>query len=450
MCRWYLRNGVKVLLDDDARAQFEAENERMAGEALRVLAVAYTIADEQLMEQEDDIREGLVWVGLVGMADTVRKGVKNLISTFHHAGINTVMITGDQGPTAYAIGKELNLSKDEDLEILDSTHLSQLEPEVMKALAGRVHVFARVSPANKLQIVQALQSAGLVVAMTGDGINDGPALKAADIGIAMGHTGTDVAREVADVILEDDDLETMIVAISQGRTVYNNIRKSVRFLLTTNLSEIMVMFTALATGMGQPLNVMQLLWINLISDIFPGLALALEPPEPDILSRPPRNPDEPIIKPEDFKRIFFESSMISGGTLAAYGYGLARYGQGAQAGSLAFNSLVIGQLLHAISCRSETHSVFDAGRLEPNGYLTIALAGSLGIQGATLIVPGLRTFLGLSPMSPLDMIVSVGSAVVPLLINEATKKNATPRPETPNNIVVPEMQPAGNGFAAVT
>jgi Ca2+-transporting ATPase len=450
LCRWYLRDGVKLELDDDARARFEDENERMAGEALRVLAVAYAIADEQSMEHEDDIKEGLVWVGLVGMADTVRKGVKNLIGTFHRAGINTVMITGDQGPTAYAIGKELNLSNDEELEILDSTHLSQLEPGVMKALAGRVHVFSRVSPANKLQIVQALQAVGRVVAMTGDGINDGPALKAADIGIAMGHTGTDVAREVADVVLEDDDLETMIVAISQGRTVYNNIRKSVRFLLTTNLSEIMVMFTALAAGMGQPLNVMQLLWINLISDIFPGLALALEPPEPDILSRSPRDPDEPIIKPADFKRIFFESTMISGGTLAAYGYGLARYGQGAQAGSLAFNSLVIGQLLHAISCRSETHSVFDAGRLEPNGYLTIALAGSLGIQGAAMVVPGLRNFLGLSPISPFDLIVSVGSAVVPLLINEATKKAAVPLPEAGNSIVIPVMQPAGSRLAAVT
>src|SRR5574341_1808662 len=162
----------------------------------------------------------------------------------------------------------------------------------MTALASRVQVFARVSPAHKLQIVQAMQRAGKVVAMTGDGINDGPALKAADIGIAMGNTGTDVAREVADVVLEDDNLETMIVAISQVRTIYTNIRKSVHFLLSTNLSEIMVMFTAIAAGLGQPLSAMQLLWINLISDIFPGLALALEPPEPDVLSRPPRSPED--------------------------------------------------------------------------------------------------------------------------------------------------------------
>jgi P-type Ca2+ transporter type 2C len=190
------------------------------------------------------------------MTDPVRQGVKEVIDGFHGAGIDTVMITGDQSPTAYAIGKELALSRNGYLEILDSTHLANLDPELMKALAEKVHVFARVSPAHKLQIVQALQRAGKVVAMTGDGINDGPALKAADIGIAMGNTGTDVAREVADVVLEDDNLETMIVAISQGRTIYTNIRKSVHFLLSTNLSEIMVMFTAIAAGLGQPLNAM--------------------------------------------------------------------------------------------------------------------------------------------------------------------------------------------------
>jgi Ca2+-transporting ATPase len=282
-------------------------------------------------------------------------------------------------------------------------------------------VFARVSPSHKLQIVQALQRAGKIVAMTGDGINDGPALKAADIGIAMGHTGTDVAREVADVVLEDDNLETMIIAISHGRTIYHNIRKSVHFMLATNLSEIMVMFTAITLGLGHPLNPMQLLWINLISDIAPGLALALEPPEPDVLRQPPRDPATPIIKPADFKRIAFESATLTAGALGAYGYGLMRYGMGAQANTLAFMGLTVGQLLHALSCRSETHSVFAADPQPSNPYLTTALGGSLALQLLALVVPGLRSLLGIVPLTLLDGVVLGLSAVLPLVVNEATK-----------------------------
>jgi P-type Ca2+ transporter type 2C len=449
-CKWYVKDGQQLELDDDARAVFEAENGRMAGEALRVLAISYAVTNVETMRGDDILLQGLVWVGLIGMADVVRSGVKELISTFHRAGIDTVMITGDQSPTAYAIGKELNLSKGEKLEILDSTHLSQLEPDVMKALAGRVHVYARVSPANKLQIVQALQAAGKVVGMTGDGINDGPALKAADIGIALGHTGTDVAREVADVVLEDDNLETMVVAISQGRTIYNNLRKSVRYMLSKNASEIMIMFTALAAGMGQPFNVMQLLWINIIQDIFPGLALAQEPTEPDVLLRPPRNPEEPLIRTADFKRLLFESSTISAGTLAAYGYGILRYGQGPQASTMAFTNFVTAGLLHAISHRSETHSIFDAERLAPNKYLTIALTASLGVQSLTLIVPGLGSFLGMSPLNPFDLTISIGTAVAPLLINEATKKIAAPPLILNGSTTVPVPVLNGEQIAAAT
>ncbi len=429
MCTFYMRDGKKIPLSEEDRLKIEMENERMAGNALRVLGVAYAFIDEgiessKLQTLNSEVNSELIWLGLIGMADPVRDGVKKLIGEFHRAGIDTVMITGDQSPTAYAIGKELDLSRGEQLEILDSTHLANIDRDVMKAMCKRVHVFSRVSPAHKLQIVQALQSAGRIVAMTGDGINDGPALKAADIGIAMGHTGTDVAREVANVVLEDDNMETMIIAISQGRTIYNNIRKSVHFLLSTNLSEIMVMFAAIAGGLGQPLSAMQLLWINLMSDIAPGLALALEPPEPDVLSRPPRNPDDPIIKSSDFKRITFESTMLSAGALGAYGYGIMRYGMGQRAGTMAFLSLTMGQLLHAISCRSEKHSIFDFDKekLPPNKYLNLALGGSFALQVLSMVVPGLRSLLGIAPISLIDGIVIGGSAAVPLLVNETTKK----------------------------
>jgi Ca2+-transporting ATPase len=419
MCQWYIKDGVRLPLTEEDKLHIDTENERMAGSTLRVLGAAYTYVTDD--EAKVDVQEGLIWLGLMGMVDPIRTGVKEVIRTFHQAGIDTVMITGDQSPTAYAIAKELNLSGNGSLEILDSTQLAPIDPDVLQALSTRVHVFARVSPAHKLQIVQALQQAGKVVAMTGDGINDGPALKAADIGIAMGHTGTDVAREVADVILEDDNLETMIIAMGEGRRIYNNIRKSIHFLVSTNLSEIMVMFTAVAAGLGQPLNAMQLLWINLMSDIAPGLALAFEPPEPDVLRRPPRRPDEPIIQSSDLQRIAFESTVLSASALGAYGYGMMRYGSGPQASTMAFLSLTKGQLLHAISCRSETHSVFSTERLPPNRYLNLALLGSFTVQALALVVPGLRRLLGIAPIDLLDSLVIGSSALLPLVVNEASK-----------------------------
>ncbi|NLI32013.1 MAG: cation-transporting P-type ATPase, partial [Deltaproteobacteria bacterium] len=247
---------------------------------------------------------------------------------------------------------------------------------------------------------------------------------AADIGVALGETGTDIAREVADVVLEKDDLETMIVAVSHGRTIHRNIRKSLHFLLSTNFSEIMVMFLATAVGLGHPLTAIHLLWINLMSDIFPGLALALEPPEPDVMKEPPRDPEEPVVGTSDFKRISFEAATISTGAMAAYAYGISRYGMGVQASTMAFQSLTLGQLLHAVSCRSETHSIFSGENLQPNRYLTIALGGSLALQSLTMIVPGMRALLGVAPLGIGDIPVIAGTALIPLLVNEATKNLA--------------------------
>lgn len=257
---------------------------------MRVLGFAYSLGGDP---GDCESSCGLIWLGLVGMADPVREGGKDLIPLFHQAGIDTIMITGDQSSTAYSIGKEIGLSRGGPLEILDSTRLADLAPEALQALSRQVHVFARVSPAHKLQIVQALQKSGRTVAMTGDGINDGPALKAADIGVALGASGTDVAREVADVILEKDDLETMIVAVGQGRTIYSNIRKSLRFLLATNFSEIIVMFAAGAVGGIYPLTAMQLLWINLIWTFSPGWRLQWNPRNPTCSKNPRATPVSP-------------------------------------------------------------------------------------------------------------------------------------------------------------
>jgi Ca2+-transporting ATPase len=419
LCNWYVKGGRRLPLTEDDRLAIEAQNEYMAGgEAQRVLGMAYAEG-----ENAGDIRpdNGLTWVGMVGMIDPIREGVKEAIAAIQGAGIDTIMITGDQGPTAYAIGKELQLSQDLPLEILDSSHLSRMDPQTLQALAKRVHVFARVTPSNKLEIVQALQKTGRVIAMTGDGINDGPALKAADVGIAMGSTGTDIAREVADVVLEEDNIDTLIVAIRDGRTTYNNIRKSVHFFLATNLSEIMITFVALAVGLGSPLTAAQLLWINLISDIFPGLALAMEEPEPDILERPPRDPQQPIFDKKDYKRMAVEAATLTAGSMGAFAYGISRYGLGPQSSTLAFHALTTGQLLHAVSCRSERIGMFSPKGLPRNPYLNWAVGGSLALQGLTLFIPGLRNLLNLTPVGLADGLVIGSAALLPLVVNEATK-----------------------------
>ncbi|MBD2446204.1 cation-translocating P-type ATPase [Nostoc sp. FACHB-152] len=417
LCQTWIKDGQIVELTQEDKRAIAIENDRMAGKALRVLGVAYNHIEGENNHHESD----LIWLGLVGMADPIRKGAKQLIADFHQAGIATVMITGDQSPTAYAIAKELELSREPQLEILDSTNINNLTPEALTALSDKVDVFARISPSNKLQIVQALQAAGKVVAMTGDGINDAPALKAAQVGVAMGKGGTDVAREVADIVLEDDRLETMIVAVSRGRTIYNNIRKSVHFLLATNLSEIMVMTVATAVGIGEPLNAIQLLWLNLVTDIFPGLSLAMEAPEPEVLSQPPRNPDEPIIKKSDFGRIVFESATLSVSTLTAYAYAIRRYGFGPQASTVAFFTLTSAQLLHTLSCRSEHHSLLSKEKLPRNSYLNAAIVGSFAIQILAIAVPQLRSLLKISPVNFVDTAVIIGSALWPLLLNESTK-----------------------------
>ncbi|ODT68440.1 MAG: ATPase [Nitrosomonadales bacterium SCN 54-20] len=420
MCGWWLKDGARLPLTQAERTVILMENDRMAAEALRVLGFAYI---EPRQADQSSANE-LIWLGMTGMADPLRQGMKELIALFHQAGIDTVMITGDQSGTAYAIGKELGLSGGSELDILDSTRLDQLDAEILAGLAQKVNIFSRVSPANKLQIVQALQRGGKIAAMTGDGINDGPALKAADIGVAMGGTGTEVARSVADVILEDDNLSTMIVAVSEGRTIYNNIRKSIHFLTATNLSEIMLMLGSVGTGLGTPLTTSHLLWINLVTDIFPGLALAVEPPEPDVLQQPPRDPGEPIVGPADFKRYGLESLTMAAGSMGSYGYAMARYGGGQKASTIAFMTLTMGQLLHAYSCRSDHIGIFSHETLRSNRYLDLAIGGTALLQWATVLVPGVRSLLGNTPIGPLDVAAIGAGSVLPFFLNEATKDAA--------------------------
>jgi P-type Ca2+ transporter type 2C len=415
LCRWHLRGGKRGRLSKARRAAIEAENQEMASRGLRVLGFAYA---ESRSDQEPEAGD-LVWLGLMGMADPTRPGMRDLMQTFHQAGIRTVMITGDQSATAYAVGKELQLSQTAATEVLDGPSMERTAPEALAALAPRVDVFARVTPAHKLEIVHALRQADRVVAMTGDGINDGPALRVADIGVAMGRSGTDAAREIADIVLADDDLSTMIVAVRHGRTIYRNIRKSVHFQVSTNGAELVVCIAALALGAGQPLGPVQLLWLNLVNDVLPGLALGLEPPEADVMMLPPRERSRPIIDRQDYLRIAFESAVLGGSTLAAHLYGAARYG--VRGGGIALTSLVLSQQLHAISCRSDDSVVFGPRRPLPNRRLTAAVGGLAALHGLMTLLPPTRRFLGIARPTPMDAAVIAATAGLPFVVNEVAK-----------------------------
>jgi Ca2+-transporting ATPase len=417
LCGFYQCGEEVVPLTADAKEALLAQNERMAQQQLRILGFAYAEA----LAPAAEAANGLIWVGLVGLADPLRAGAKTVIGDLHRAGIRTAMVTGDQSTTAYAIGKSLSLNNGDALKIFDSEYLDSIDPEALKVLVAQADIFARVSPARKLQIVRALQQGGEVVGMTGDGINDGPALQAADVGIAMGLHGTDLARSAADVVLKDDRLETILEAIREGRTITSNIEKSLHFLISSNLSEILVMLTAAAAGIPSPLTPMQLLWLNLLSDVLPAIALAAEPAEDDVMKRPPRDPATPMIGARQLKRYGREGAVLTGGALASYFYGIARYGAGPRASTLAFNTLVLGQLLHALSCRSDKHGIFSRGASVKDNKLNLAIAGSVGLQVLANVIPGLRSLLGPSSVGVTDITMMLAGAGVPLMLNEAVK-----------------------------
>jgi Ca2+-transporting ATPase len=431
LCDRYQRDGKRLRLGRGSRRAILRENRDMAERRLRVLGLAYVETTARkpgngLASAGAGEAQRGVWLGLVGLTDPARQSAAELLPRFDRAGIDLFMMTGDQALTATAIAQAVNLGNGAPIEAIESRHVQIADDRTIEELVRRKRVFARVSPADKLRIVQALQQTGKVVAVTGDGINDSPALRAADVGIVMGRGGTDAAREVADIVLGNDDLGGMITALARGRTTYGNIRKAIRFLLATNLSEILVMLTATGLGWGSVLPPIQLLWINLLSDVLPALGLALEPAERGVLDRPPRPRDDPILRPQDFAALGREGATIAAGALAAYGFGLARHGASARASTLSFTSLVGAQLLQALSARSTHRRLFSRERLPPNRPLLLALLGSAALQAAVPATPALRRFLGLAAMDALDVVVSLAGAGAPYLANEAAKA-AAPR-----------------------
>jgi Ca2+-transporting ATPase len=401
-----------VPLDDAARAAALRANERMASDALRVLGVAIGESGGDPRDERD-----LVWLGLAGMANPIRASVRPALKQLHRAGVRTVMITGDQSATAFAIARDLDLSEGGELRVLEAGQIANMPPELLEALAAQPHVFARVSPVDKLNIVKALQAKGHIVAMTGDGINDGPALRAADVGVAMGGEGADVARQVADIVLATDNMDGIVEAIRLGRATYANIRKVLRYLVSTNASETFVVLGAALIDASEPLTPMQLLWLNLATDALPALALGLEPPEADILDRPPHDPGAPIMGPEEFRRVLREGSVMGIAALIGY-YGAGGLAGGPRARTVTFHGLTFGQLLHGVACRSETRGITAEFGRAPNSRLYGGVVASMLFQACAQFLPPTRRLLGLTPLGPGDLLRIGGIAVGGALAND--------------------------------
>jgi Ca2+-transporting ATPase len=416
-CTHLRRGGRRVALTDAMRDRILAQNSALMDASYRVLGVAWAHREEEKLGKV----QGLEWLGLVAMTDPLRPEVMDLLPRLQDAGIRTIILTGDQRGTAAAIGRKLRLNGNGDVRVLGADELEELSEEALHESVKRTHVFARVSPAMKLKLVRALQDSGHRVAMTGDGVNDGPALRVADVGIAMGRSGSDVARSMSDVVLTDDRLQSIIDAMAHGRASFANLQKAIEYLLSTNFSEIEVMLTAILTGLPNPLTPIQLLWINLMTDVFPSLAIGFESPEWDVLRQPPDDFQRGIIDARRLRGLLGQSLVITGTTMGSYLYGLLRYGPGQRAGTQAFMTLTTAQLMQALSSRSRSSTIFRRRGTPPNPWLQAAVAGSLGLQAATAL-PGLRRIFGVSRPGALDLLVILGGAVIPLLLNEGVKE----------------------------
>jgi Ca2+-transporting ATPase len=362
---------------------------------------------------------GLTWLGLVGLADPIRPRMDATIERFRAAGVRPVMITGDQPGTARAVAARIGVGGADAL--VDAARLPETAAGLRDVIESAA-VFARSTPGMKLQIVRALQEGGHVVAMTGDGINDGPALRAADVGVAMGVTGTDFAHAMSDLVLRDDHPEGLLIAIAEGRTAYRNVAKAVRYLLATNLSELAATAIAIGVGLPEPFDPMALLWTNLITDVSPAIALGLEPAEPDVMQRPPVRRNGGILGASQWRALGRDAALLTGSALAGFAYGLSRYGAGPEARTMAFMTLTTSQLVYALTARSSLP--LTDPRLVRNPLLERVVAASVLAQLGTVVFPPLRAVLRTAPLSPLDLAVAGGLALAPTVLHELGKGRA--------------------------
>ena len=412
-------NGETAPLDSQTIQRFTAANEQMAKRALRVLGLAMKyFNNEAEHSSEEALESGYTFVGLVGMIDPPRHGVAEAIRRARIAGIRTVMLTGDQLNTGIAIARELGLGKEQPVA-LHAHDLINAEPNKLAELARTTDVFARVSPEEKLRIVEALQQAGEVVAVTGDGVNDAPALKRANIGIAMGQRGTEVAKEAADVVLADDNFETIVRAVEGGRTIYANITKFVHMMFTHNLGEVLMIFTAIAAGWPLPLLPLQILWMNLVTDVFPAMALAVEPASPEIMNQPPRSSHSSLLSKPFLVLIGWQATLLAALALGAYIWALRTYGPGAHARTIALFALISVQLGHTFNCRSRTRSALSG--LFRNRFLWLAVFIVVFLQLLAAYFSPLVVVLDTTRPSLTDWLVIGGCGLLVIAIVEMAK-----------------------------
>jgi Ca2+-transporting ATPase len=433
-CTHEQRGDAESALTAARRAEIQISIDRLAGQARRTIGLAYRVLPPAAQPQAQAEQE-LVWLGVAGMIDPPRPEAAAAVRAAHDAGVRVVMITGDHPATAVAIARELDIAGPDERALLGSAFAGMSDAE-LAAAAAHTNVYARVSPEHKLAIVRALHASGAIVAMTGDGVNDAPALKAADIGIAMGITGTDVAKESADIVLADDNFASIVAAIEEGRAIYANIQKFLRYLLSTNLGEVLAMFfgvvlarqLGLVAGSGEalllPLLATQILWVNLVTDSLPALAVGVDPPDAGLMRRAPRDPRTGVITARMWYGIALAAAVIGAGTLLMLDAGLpggliAGSGPVEYARTLAFNTLVIYQLYAVFCARSDEESASRG--LFRNGWLWLAVAAGLALQAAVIYLPSLQRAFGTVALGAGDWLICAGVASTVVFAREAGK-----------------------------
>ena len=423
-----LYKGEVILMTDEIKSKYMAIENLMSDDALRVLGAAYKEVDTVIAPEE--MEKDLILIGMVGMIDPPRLEVKDSIHEAQQAGITLIMITGDHKNTAVAIAKELGIAKSIDQSITGS-EIDEFSDEEFAKNIVNYRVFSRVSPEHKVKIVRAFKSHGNIVSMTGDGVNDAPSLKFADIGVAMGITGTDVAKGAADMILTDDNFTTIVHAIEEGRNIYNNIKKAVTFLLSCNLGEVIAIFVAILLNMPVPLIATQILWVNLITDALPALALGVDPGDHDVMKMKPRDPKESFFAHGAGYRAIVGGVLIGTLTLAAFYFGLTEFGHGIfsddiperdleYARTMAFVVLASSQLFYSISLRHDTKSIFQIG-LFSNKYLIGAIVVGLILQMSVIEIDALAAIFKCVDLSTSDWQMVFVFACMPLIVNEIEK-----------------------------